>query len=320
MDEVFHFFIRHGDMVLFWAVFAEQIGLPLPAAPLFLLAAGALAGAGKMSLTAAISLAVVACLAGDLIWYYLGHHRGRQVLNMLCRISLEPDSCVRRTENFFVRHGVRSLLIIKFIPGLSTVTPALAGLFNIGVPRFLLYDGLGTLIWITAFIAPGYLFSNQLEQIAAQVAEMGSLLALLLIGSLVLYVLYKYIHRQRLLHELRIARITVDELKRIMDAGEKVIIVDLRQPLDIEAAPYVIPGALRMSVEELEHRHHEIDRDRDVILYCACPNEVTSARMALLLRKKGINKVRPLAGGVEAWREQNFPVEEQIPTGTGILW
>lgn len=318
MDEVFQFLIRHGGSVLFWAVFAEQIGLPLPAAP-FLLAAGALAGVGKINLAAAISLAVIACLAGDLIWYYLGHHRGRQVLNVLCRISLEPDSCVRRTENFFVRHGVRSLLIVKFIPGLSTIAPALAGLFDIGVPRFLLYNGLGALIWIVSFVAPGYLFSNQLEQIASQAAQLGTVLTLLLIGSLVLYVVYKYIHRQRLLRELRIARITVDELKQMMDAGEKVIIVDLRQPLDIEAAPYVIPGAIQMSVEELEHRHQEIDRERDVILYCACPNEVTSARMALLLRKKGISKVRPLAGGVEAWRERDFPVEEQIPTGKEIL-
>jgi membrane protein DedA with SNARE-associated domain/rhodanese-related sulfurtransferase len=319
MEEVFNFFVRHGSMVLFWAVFAEQIGLPLPAAPLFLLAAGALAGAGKMSLAAAISLAVVASLAGDLIWYYLGRHRGRQVLNMLCRISLEPDSCVRRTENYYIRHGVRSLLIVKFIPGLGTVTPALAGLFKTGIPRFLLYDGLGSLIWIIAFIAPGYFFSNQLEKIASQVAELGSLLALLLVGSLAAYIVYKYIHRQRLLRELRIARITVDELKQMLDAGEKVVIVDLRQPLDVAAAPYVIPGALRISVEELGHRHQEIDRDRDVILYCACPNEATSARMALLLRKKGIAKVRPLIGGVEAWRERNFPVEEQIPVGIEIL-
>ena len=316
MDEVFSFFVRHGGAVLFGAVFAEQIGLPLPAIP-FLLAAGALAGAGKMSLAAAVGLSVVACLIGDQVWYELGRRRGRRVLDVLCRISLEPDSCVRRTENFFVRHGARSLLIVKFIPGLSTLAPALAGLFKIGIPRFLFYNSLGALIWTACFVGFGYLFSNQLERIALQAAQLGASLALLMVGSLVMYVAYKFIHRQRLLRELRIARITVEELKQMMDAGEKVTIVDLRQPLDIEAAPYRIPGAIRISVEDLEHRHHEIDRDRDVILYCACPNEVTSARMALLLRKKGIAKVRPLAGGVEAWRERNFPVEEQA-TQCGI--
>ncbi len=318
MDDVTQFLVRHGGLILFAAVFAEQIGLPLPAIP-FLLAAGALAGIGKMSLISAIGLAVVACLIGDQIWYELGRYRGRKVLDVLCRISLEPDSCVRRTENFFVRHGVRSLLVVKFIPGLSTVTPALAGLFNIGVPRFLLYNSLGALIWTVSFVGIGYFFSNQLKQVASQAALLGTSIMVLVVGGLAAYIAYKYIHRQRLLRELRIARITVDELKQMMDAGEKVMIVDLRQPLDIQATPYVIPGAIQMSVEELEHRHEEIDRNRDVILYCACPNEVTSARMALLLRKKGISKVRPLAGGVEAWRERNFPVEEQVPKETTIL-
>jgi membrane protein DedA with SNARE-associated domain/rhodanese-related sulfurtransferase len=290
-------------------VFAEQVGLPIPAVPV-LLAAGALAGAGKMSLASAIVLGVAACQIGDLIWYYLGRYRGRHVLSILCRVSLEPDSCVRRTENFFVRHGTRSLVIAKFIPGLSTVTPALAGLFDVSVGRFLFYNGLGALLWTAAFIAPGYLLTDQLEWVAAQADRLGSSLVVLVVGALALYIAYKYIHRQLLLRELRIARISVDELKLMLDAGLEPVIVDLRQPLDLAAAPYAIPGALRMAVEELEHRHHEIPRDRDVILYCACPNEVTAARMALQLKKNGITRVRPLAGGVEAWRERNFPLEE----------
>ncbi len=309
MDDVTQFLVRHGGLVLFAAVFAEQAGLPIPAVPV-LLAAGALAGAGKMNLALAVVLGVTACLLGDLIWYYLGRHRGAQVLSVLCRIALEPDSCVRRTEGFFVRHGTRSLVLAKFIPGLSTVTPALAGLFGVSVGRFLLYNGLGAVLWTAAFIAPGYLFSDQLEWVAAQATRFGSSLAVLVSGALALYIAYKYVHRQLLLRELRIARITPDELKQILDAGHEPVIVDLRQPLDRQANPYAIPGALWMAVEYLEHRHHEIPRDRDVILYCACPNEVTAARMALLLKRNGITRVRPLAGGVEAWRALDFPVEE----------
>ncbi len=309
MDDVTQFLVRHGGLVLFVAVFAEQVGLPIPAVPV-LLAAGALAGAGKMNLALAVVLGVTACLLGDLIWYYLGRHRGGQVLKVLCRISLEPDSCVRRTENFFIRHGTRSLILAKFIPGLSTVTPALAGLFRVSVERFILYNGLGALLWTAAFIAPGYLFSDQLEWVAAEATRLGSSFVVLVGGVLALYIAYKYIHRQLLLRELRIARITADELKQLMDDGQKVMIVDLRQPLDIQVDPYSIPGARRIAVEELEQRHHEIPRDRDVILYCACPNEVTAARMALLLKKNGITRVRPLVGGVEAWRARNFPVEE----------
>jgi membrane protein DedA with SNARE-associated domain/rhodanese-related sulfurtransferase len=309
VDDVTQFLVRHGGLVLFAAVFAEQAGLPIPAVPV-LLAAGALAGAGKMNLAMALGLGVIACLLGDLIWYYLGRHRGVQVLKVLCRISLEPDTSVRQTENFFIRHGTRSLILAKFIPGLSTVTPALAGLFKVNVGRFLLYNGLGALLWTAAFIAPGYLFSDQLEWVAAQAARFGSSLVVLVAGALALYIAYKYIHRQLILRELRIARIMPDELKKMLDDGHDVVMVDLRQSLEIEADPYTIPGAVRMAVEELEHRHHEIPRDRDVILFCACPNEVTSARMALLLKKNGISRVRPLVGGVAAWRAHNFPVEE----------
>jgi membrane protein DedA with SNARE-associated domain/rhodanese-related sulfurtransferase len=309
MDDVTQFLIRHGGLVLFAAVFAEQAGLPIPAVPV-LLAAGALAGAGKMNLVLAVLLGVTACLLGDLIWYYLGRHRGGRVLTVLCRISLEPDSCVRRTENFFIQHGMRSLVLAKFIPGLSTVTPALAGLFKVSVGRFLLYNGLGALLWTAAFIAPGYLLADQLEWVAAQAARLGSSLVVLVAGALALYIAYKYVHRQILLRELRIARITPDELKHLLDAGHEPVVVDLRQPLDRQANPYSIPGALWMAVEDLEQRHHEIPRDRDVILFCACPNEVTAARMALLLKKNGITRVRPLAGGVEAWRVRNFPLEK----------
>lgn len=308
MNEVSAFMVEYGEVVLAAVVFAEQIGLPLPAIPV-LLAAGALAGVGKMNLAVAVSLSVIACLAGDLVWYELGRHRGRQALNLLCRISLEPDSCVRRTENFFSRHGLRALVMAKFIPGLSTITPALAGLFGVSGKRFLLYNGLGALLWTVAFVGPGYLFSNQLEAIATRASRFGSSLVVFLGASLVAYIAYKFVHRQRLLRELRIARISAGELKRLMDDGQEVLVVDLRGALDHEADPYTIPGALRMTPEELEHRHHEIPRHQDVILFCACPNEATAAKMALLLRQKGITKVRPLAGGIDAWRAHEFPLE-----------
>ena len=307
MDDVTQFLIRYGQLVLFVIVFAEQVGLPIPAIPI-LLAAGAIAGAGILSLPLAIGLSVIASLLGDLIWYYLGRYRGRQVLNLLCRISLEPDSCVRRTEDFFVRHGVRALLVAKFIPGLSTVMPSLAGLFNVSLGQFLLYNGLGALLWTVAFIMPGYLFANQIEQLAENAEQVGSSALVLAVSALALYIMYKYVNRIRLLRELRVARITVDELKQLMDAGGEMMIVDLRRPSDLAADPYTIPGSLQIAVEELERRHHEIPRDRDVILYCACPNEVTSAQMAVMLKRRGIKRVRPLVGGVEGWRASNYPL------------
>lgn len=268
MSETVQFLLRHGDLVLFGVVFVEQIGAPLPAIP-FLLAAGALAGIGRMTLAAAVGLPVLASLLGDFLWYSLGRRRGMKVLNWLCRISLEPDSCVRRTENAFLRHGVRSLVIAKFIPGLSTVSPPLAGIFGVRTLRFLLYDGVGALLWAGSFVALGYLFSSQLEGMATTALRLGTVLLISLAGGAVIYVASKSIQRHRLLRRLRVARISPEELRQMLDAGDPVSIVDLRHSLDVDAAPYVIPGALRLSPEELAHRHQEIPRDREIVLYCS---------------------------------------------------
>ncbi|MGB4067626.1 MAG: VTT domain-containing protein [Nitrospira sp.] len=308
MNDVHAFVSQYGEVLLFAVVFAEQVGLPLPAVPV-LLAAGALAGAGKMDLTGAVVLSVMACVAGDLIWYALGHRRGRYALNLLCRISMEPDSCVRRTENFFARHGVRSLVLAKFIPGLNTLAPALAGLFRIRMQRFLLYNGLGAVLWTLAFVLPGYLLSDHIERLAGEAERLGLWLAVFIGAGIAAYLVYKFVHRQLLLGKLRTTRITAEGLKQMMDNNHELLVVDLRGALDHEADPYTIRGALRMTTDELEQRHHEIPRHQDVILFCACPNEVTAARMALMLRSKGITRVRPLVGGIDAWREKGFPLD-----------
>ncbi|WP_342349136.1 VTT domain-containing protein [uncultured Nitrospira sp.] len=319
MNEISAFVSEYGGIVLFAIVFAEQIGLPIPAIPV-LLAAGALAGAGQMDLSVAILLSIAACLAGDVVWYELGRRRGRQALSLLCRISLEPDFCVRRTENFFTRHGIRALILAKFLPGLSTLAPAMAGLFGVRFPRFLGYDGLGAGLWALTFVLPGYVFSDEIEAIAAQQSRAGLFFLVALGIGLVAYIAYKFAHRQWVLRELRMARMTVDELKGMMDNGHDVFVVDLRGALDHEADPFTIPGALRMTAEEIEKRHSDIPRHRDVILFCACPNEATAAQMALLLRRNGITKVRPLAGGINAWRERNFPLEAHtVVAPTGLL-
>ena len=268
LNEPIQFLIQHGYILLFAWVLIEQMGLPLPAVPL-LIAAGALAGSGKINLAVAMGLAISAVWLADLFWYYLGRYRGGRVLKLLCRISLEPDSCVRRTEDVFARHGAHSLLIAKFVPGLNTAAPTLAGIFRMPLPRFMVFDGLGAFLWVSTFVALGYGFSDQLEWIAAYFLRWGSWLLMVLLGSLAGYVLWKYFQRQRFLYRLRIARISPKELLEKLDAGEQLMILDLRQPLDIEIVPYAIPGALRIATEELGERHREIPRDREIILYCS---------------------------------------------------
>jgi len=253
--------------VPFGVVLAEQLGMPVPAVP-FLVAAGALAGMGKLDLAGALALAVLACLVSDLAWYEAGRRRGGSVLQFLCRISLEPDSCVRRTENTFARHRARTLLVAKFVPGLSTVAPPLAGIIGMSRRTFLLCDAAGSLLWAGTFAGLGYVFSRQVERAAEWAVRVGGGLTAVMATGLALYVGWKYVERARALRSLRVARITAEELKRRMDAGEDLMVMDLRHPLDLEADPARIPGAVHFALADLEARHHEIPLDRDVVLYC----------------------------------------------------
>ena len=310
MTEALEFLVRHGAAVLFAAVFIEQIGVPLPAAP-WLLAAGALAGAGKLNWFTGLSAAVFGSVLADLIWFYLGRYGGHRMLRLLCRISLEPDSCVRRTQGLFVRYGMRGIVVAKFIPGLSTLVPPLAGSSGLSAPRFLFFDGLGSVLYTGCFVVLGVVFSHQLEQIIEALAGLGRSALGVAVGLAALYIGYKYFQRHRLLNQLRMARITVDELRQQQQAGEDPMILDLRSRDELNENPSRILGALHMTLDEVQVRQHEIPRDRDVILYCSCPNEVTSARAALLLRRSGILRVRPLLGGFDAWKERNYPLEQQ---------
>jgi len=265
--ETIQFLMHHGYTVVVVWVFAEQIGLPIPSIPV-LLAAGALAGSHQLSFPVAVGLAVLAALASDLIWYGLGRRRGHTILNLLCRISLEPDSCVRRTEDIFIRHGARSLVIAKFVPGLGTVAPPLAGMFHMRAWRFVLWDLAGALAWAGSFTVAGYVFSAQIERVAGYALRLGSWLIVLAVVALLAYVSWKYVQRQRFIRRLRIARITPEDLKRKLDAGEDIVVVDLRHSLEFDAEDVKLPGALHIDPKEIEQRHQEIPRDRDVVLYC----------------------------------------------------
>jgi membrane protein DedA with SNARE-associated domain len=267
MHKMIEFLLHHGYAVLLAWVFVEQMGLPIPSLPL-LLAAGALAGTGHMNFLAALLATLLAAMAADSVWYWLGRSKGIKVLQFVCKISLEPDSCVRRTEGVFAKQGARSLLLAKFIPGLGSVAAPLAGIFRMRARRFLLFDALGSLLWGGTLLGLGYIFSGEIERIAEHLAALGGRLLVLVVGFFALYVGYKFIARQAFLRELRIARIGVDELKAKIDAGEDLVIVDLRHSLDFEAEPETIPGAFRMDAKELEEKNDRLPLDREVILYC----------------------------------------------------
>jgi membrane protein DedA with SNARE-associated domain len=265
MSHIIAFVERHGYALLFWWVLAEQSAIPLPSIPL-LLAAGALIRTGHLHVVPAIACCVIAVLIADTIWFQLGRRRGRRVLGLLCRVSLEPDSCVRQTENAFLKYGMRSLLVSKFIPGLNAVAAPLAGNSKAPYWDFLRYDSAGALIWSSAYLALGYIFSEQLEMLLAYASRMGSGLLLLVVVLFSLWIGRKFIERRRFLSQLDVARITPEELRDRLNAGENLFIVDLRSRLS--ESPNVIPGATRISPEDLTARGEEIPRDREIILFC----------------------------------------------------
>ena len=307
------FLDRYGVVILPALAVAEQIGLPLPAVPA-LLAVGALAAHGRSSIPLVLGAISVAALAIDFVWYELGRRRGARVLVRLCQLSLEADSWLRRAESTFARYGARSMLAAKFIPGLTTVMPPLAGVFAIPRGRFALYDFAGVLLWAGTWLALGYFFSDAIVLIAAKASALGRMLGLVIATALAGYILVKYGRRRLFLKKLRTAPVSPEALKRRLDTGDDVTIVDLRTALDVAATPYAIPGSRWLADDAIDEHEVELLRSRDVVLYCASPNDATSAPVALQLKHKGISRVRPLEGGLAAWMALNLPVRTvQLP-------
>jgi membrane protein DedA with SNARE-associated domain/rhodanese-related sulfurtransferase len=320
MTDIRQFLLSHGPPLVFAAVLVEQIGLPIPALP-WLLAAGALSATGAPSPWLWIAITVLACIIADTIWFYLGKYRGNHVLGLLCRISLEPDSCVRRTQNVFTKYGLRGVVVAKFLPGVGTVVPPMAGMSGISLNRFLVFDVAGSILYGACFIYLGYFFSNQIQQIGAALSSIGGGALGLLGGLIAAYIAFKFWQRQRLLRELRMTRITVAEVRRKQEAGEDMVILDLRSAAALHQDPSVIQGAVQFGLDEIEKRRQELPLDRDIVVYCSCPNEVSSARVARLLQRRGFTRVRPLLGGIDAWRAENYPVEPwaTVSAGRGAL-
>jgi membrane protein DedA with SNARE-associated domain/rhodanese-related sulfurtransferase len=319
MSSIVQFLVQHGYSVLFAAVFANQVGLPVPSV-LFLLAAGALAGSGRLSLTVALCLAVAASMLADWVWYAAGRRWGDTILHFIHGLAIDPDAAERRSKKNFAKYGPAVLLVAKFVPGLDAAAPPLAAITGTGQLRFLTFDTAGATLWSFAYAGLGYAFSRDLNRAAAYAARMGQIFALVALAGLSIYLGRKLARWCRFIREFRMARITPEDLKRKLDAGEPVFIVDLQGSRRHSRRCKGIPSAVRIDPRRLE-RYGAYDRttsaplprDREVVLYCATPHEFTSARVALAMRGRGFRRVRPLAGGLQAWQERGFPVAQDLP-------
>ena len=306
-------FTRHAYAILFGWVLLEQAGIPVPSVPV-LLAAGTMSAAHRLHVAFVLPLILLACLISDSTWYFLGRRYGTRIVNLLCRLSLEAASCVTRTQGSLSRRGGITLILAKFVPGLSTMAAPMAGQAGMSYGAFLLFDMAGSFAWASAWLFGGRFLgdlakrSNHFFNVLAHFAV--GLVLLMVVGVLVI----RYVRRLRFLRELRGLRLEPAQLLAMIDDAERhglqpPFIVDLRHPLDVLSDPLILPHALRIGPDELKARHGIIPRDRDIVLYCTCPSEETSAKVALELRRLGVRRVRPLRGGLQGWRDAGYALE-----------
>lgn len=263
MKALLHLLTTHPYLVVLASAVLERIGLPLFLSPV-LIGAGALAAAGQMRFDVGFWFALAACIGGDVLWYETGRKKGTSVLSLLCRISLEPDSCVRKSKVFFETGANRTLFFSKWIPGVSHIVPAVAGLSGVGREQFLMTNIAGSAVWVLALMLMGYLPVEHMHVVPAVGALMFEGGLLLLAANVGI----KYVQRRRFLNDLYKSRITPQELRSMLDSGEKVVIVDLRHSLDSVSDPRVLPGAVRMLPEEVAERAAALPRDEQIVLYC----------------------------------------------------
>jgi rhodanese-related sulfurtransferase len=233
------------------------------------------------------------------------------VMNLLCRVSLTPDSCVNQTQTSFERWGAKVLLVAKFIPGLALVAPPLAGATRMGVVRFLSYSTLGGALWVGVALLGGVLLRPQIEQLLPRIAGLGGAAVALLLLLLAAYVAYKWWERYRFNRALDMARISVTELyEQLRRDAPPPVVIDVRSATAQGLQRQRIPGALHLPVQDVAGHLGALPHDRDIILYCTCPNEASAAKAAKLLMTRGYRRVRPLYGGLDAWIAAGYSVEE----------
>jgi len=298
-----------GLSLIFLNVLLEQLGLPVPTIPT-LVVAGALVANGKLPATGVFALAVAASLIGDSTWYLAGRAYGVRVMKLLCRISLTPDTCVSQTQASFERWGPRALIVAKFIPGLSMIAPPLAGATRMTFARFAFFSAAGAALWIGAALLAGALLKSQIARLLPRLTGIGGTVVVILLVVLGAYIAFKWWERRRFYALLDMARINVDELYKRMQGDTAPLIVDVRSPTSLELERRRIPGALSVPVQEVERQVRSLPRDREIILYCNCPNEASAAQAAKLLLGQGFRHVRPLLGGLDAWIAAGYAVEE----------
>lgn len=299
--------LRLSYPLLWGIVFARQLCLPVPAV-LFLMTAGAMAHKGELNLAGVLCTGVLGCLCGDLVWFEAGRFWGSRIIRMLSIFSNNPQRATQRSREIFAQWGIRSLVVSKFVPGLDGITPPLAGMEGTKRSAFLVFDGIGSLLWSVAYAGLGYLFSARLASIAASLGRVGDVIAVVVGVPLLCYILWRAWVLIRMLRFLRMRMISPLLLKSKLDQGVPIAIIDLLNFEEMNGLVAGIPGAVRIDLQRLTSRSHvTIPEDTQIVLYCSSSNAIRSARVAIALRRKGIASVWTLDGGLNGWTAAGLP-------------
>jgi membrane protein DedA with SNARE-associated domain/rhodanese-related sulfurtransferase len=290
----------YGILIVFAIVLIEQGGLPIPAFPI-LVVSGALAATGGISWVACIGVAMAACLIADVFWFKAGRFYGTRILRLLCKISLSPDSCVSQTEDKFARFGPKSLIVSKFIPGFNIVASPMSGALGVGTGRFIAFSMAGSLLWSGTGVALGAYFHKSVDQLLLVMSTMGTTALLVVLALLGLYVLFTYVERRRFLRSMEVERISMAEFASLIEQGQQPLVIDARS-LTAQQLEAAIPGALPFDACDAQGFMAGLDKDRHIVVYCSCPNDVTAAQVAKQFLANGFHRARPLQGGLDAWK------------------
>lgn len=302
MELLLHLVAVYGLLLVFATVLIEQGGLPLPAYPV-IVATAALAETQHQPLWPIVVIATLAALVADLAWFAGGRRWGVRLLRVMCKVSLSPDSCVLMTRGIFTRWGAPSLMVAKFVPGFAAVATGLAGEARIKTRTFLLFDGIGALLWSGIAVLVGAIFHDAVREVLDTLVALGHYGVVAILVAVVAFVGWKWMKRRLFLRELRLARISPQDLLALIESDAPPVVLDVRL-LARRTETGWIPGSIHVNTMEEAAAHV---RD-EVVVYCDCPNEASAAALAAALRKRGFNRVRPLAGGFEGWRDSGYMI------------
>jgi len=264
MDGVAVLVARYGLAAVFLVTFLENAGLPIPAFPVLMLA-GAYASAQHTAVPLVVGVAIAGALLADGIWYFVGRWRGKAVLDHLCRVSFNPDACLERAVDGFHRRKSATILFAKFLPGVNTIMPPLAGVAAMPFLLFLLLDFAGALLWAGAGVALGFAFG---EEIAETAREFQGMMGWLLLSGLAATVAWRIAYRFWLVKRYSARRLEPEEVHRMMREGAEVLVLDLRRDDDYAASDRMVAGAVRVRPASFHRHAHHLPRDRDLVFYC----------------------------------------------------